>query len=111
MISNWLYPQTRYIQRCREENNNANLKGKHVLVIGGTQGIGAGTTQTTLAPKRKLTGVAVARRFASLGCKVSIAGRSEIRAKSVLWELNLANPGPLGKFYKVDLSSMKDVEK
>jgi NAD(P)-dependent dehydrogenase (short-subunit alcohol dehydrogenase family) len=55
--------------------------------------------------------LAVARRFAGLQCKVSIAGRSENRAKSVLWEMNLANPGPLGKFYKVDLSSMKDVER
>ena len=53
----------------------------------------------------------MARRFASLQCKVSIAGRSEFRAKSVLWDLNLANPGPFGKFYKVDLSSMKDVER
>jgi NAD(P)-dependent dehydrogenase (short-subunit alcohol dehydrogenase family) len=42
---------------------------------------------------------------------VSIAGRSETRAKSVLWEANLAHPGPLGKFYKVDLSSMKEVER
>lgn len=25
--------------------------------------------------------------------------------------MNLANPGPFGKFYKVDLSSMKDVER
>jgi len=53
----------------------------------------------------------VARRFAALKCKVSIAGRSEARARGVLWELNLANPGPKGKFYKVDLSSMKDVER
>lgn len=29
----------------------------------------------------------------------------------MLWEANLANPGPLGKFYKVDLSSMKEVER
>ena len=31
----------------------------------------------------------------------------------MLWEMNLANPGPtsLRKFYKVDLSSMKEVER
>ena len=29
-----------------------------------------------------------------------------------MWEMNLANPGPRrGKFYKVDLSSMKEVER
>jgi hypothetical protein len=55
---------------------------------------------------------AVARRFASLGCAVSIAGRNEVLAKNVFWEMNLANPGPkLGKFYKVDLSSMAEVER
>ena len=53
----------------------------------------------------------MARRFAALKCRVSIAGRSEARGKGVLFELNLANPGPTGKFYKVDLSSMKDVER
>ena len=63
------------------------------------------------AHKTKFLFVAVTRRFAALQCKVSIAGRSEVRAKSVLWEANLANPGPLGKFYKVDLSSMKDIER
>jgi len=42
---------------------------------------------------------------------VSIAGRSEARGKNVLWEANLAHPGPSGKFYKVDLSSMKEVER
>lgn len=42
MISSWIYPQYAYIQRCRQENKKTSLKGKHVLVIGGTQGIGAG---------------------------------------------------------------------
>lgn len=28
-----------------------------------------------------------------------------------MFEANLANPGPLGKFYKVDLSSMREVER
>ena len=42
---------------------------------------------------------------------MSIAGRSEARAKSVLWEANLAHPGPMGKYYIVDLSSMKEVER
>ena len=34
-----------------------------------------------------------------------------MRAKSVLFEANLANPGPIGKFYKVELSSMREVER
>jgi NAD(P)-dependent dehydrogenase (short-subunit alcohol dehydrogenase family) len=55
---------------------------------------------------------AVARRFASLNCTVSIAGRSDARGKSVLWDINLANPGPRrGKFYKVDLASMADIQR
>jgi hypothetical protein len=52
MISTWLYPQNRYIQRCRQENNTKTLKGKHVLVIGGTQGIGAGLTFPTLLTRQ-----------------------------------------------------------
>lgn len=117
MISTWLYPQHKYIQRCREENNALDLKGKHVLVVGGTQGIGAGLlpqSPSSAPASICLQGadiVAVARRFAGLHCKVSVAGRSEKRGRSVLWEANLASPGPLGKFYKVDLSSMKEVER
>ena len=117
MISTWLYPQHKYIQGCREENNALDLKGKHVLVVGGTQGIGAGLlpqSPFSVPASICLHGadlVAVARRFAGLHCKVSVAGRSEKRGRSVLWEANLANPGPLGKFYKVDLSSMKEVER
>jgi hypothetical protein len=47
-MSSYLFPQNRYIQQCRKENNNLDLKGKHVLVIGGTQGIGAGRPFITL---------------------------------------------------------------
>lgn len=54
---------------------------------------------------------AVARRFAILKCRVSIAGRNEARAKRILWEANLGNPGPMGKFYKVNLESMHDIER
>jgi len=42
MFTDRIFPQNRYITRCRAENETQSLKGKHVLVIGGTQGIGAG---------------------------------------------------------------------
>src|ERR1700738_735868 len=86
MISSWLYPQNRYIQHCRQETSSLNLKGKHVLIIGGTQGIGAGISQIPLPITYTFLMVAVARRFSALNATVSIAGRSESRAQSVLWD-------------------------
>ena len=42
MFTDRIFPQNRYIKRCKAENDVQSLKGKHVLIIGGTQGIGAG---------------------------------------------------------------------
>ena len=46
-----------------------------------------------------------------LGATVSFAGRAEYAAKTVAWEMNLAQAGHKGKFYKVELSSMAEVER
>ena len=44
MLSSLVYPRSNYFRRCHDENEKKKkvLKGKHVLVIGGTGGIGSG---------------------------------------------------------------------
>jgi len=44
MISSYtVLPRKRYFNRCKKEIEHRDLTGKHVLVVGGTEGIGAGT--------------------------------------------------------------------
>ncbi|KAI8855022.1 hypothetical protein BC829DRAFT_485951 [Chytridium lagenaria] len=62
-----------YMSRAviQEANDRVNLAGKNVVVVGGTQGIGAAT----------------ALRFASLGASVLISGRNEARGSSMVQSL------------------------
>ena len=73
------------------------MKGKNVLVVGGTQGIGMG----------------VAIRAAQLGASVVIAGRNEKLAKSVIEQMENGkiNPEQTFKFITVDASLMSDLHR
>ena len=73
------------------------MKGKNVLVVGGTQGIGMG----------------VAIRAAQLGASVVIAGRNEKLAKSVIEQMENGkiNPEQTFKFIAVDASLMSDLHR
>jgi len=55
--------------------------------------------------------VGVARRFSALGADVAIVGRSQWWANIVLSEMKFNNPGPHSKYYRADLSSMREVER
>jgi len=77
-------------------NSKLNLTGKSILVLGGTQGIGAG----------------VATRFAQLGASVAIAGRNEKVATDMIenWKKESKNLQEQEfRFFKVDCSSVKDI--
>ena len=78
-------------------NSALNLSGKNVLVVGGTQGIGAG----------------VAIRFSQLGSSVVIAGRNETLAKNVIsqMESNHKSDSQEFKFLKVDATMIEDLER
>jgi len=77
-------------------NSKQSLKGKNVLVVGGTQGIGAG----------------VATRFVQLGASVSIAGRNESLALDLIqkWKA-IQNEGQEFNFFRVDASLVQDVSR
>jgi len=78
----------------KASNEKLNLAGKNVLVVGGTQGIGAG----------------VATRFAQLGASVSIAGRNEKVATELIdkWKQDQKDSQNF-RFFRVDASLVKDV--
>eukprot|EP01114_Cavostelium_apophysatum_P004749 TRINITY_DN15100_c0_g1_i1.p1 TRINITY_DN15100_c0_g1~~TRINITY_DN15100_c0_g1_i1.p1 ORF type:complete len:302 (-),score=64.87 TRINITY_DN15100_c0_g1_i1:169-1074(-) len=78
-------------------NSAQNLVGKNVLVIGGTQGIGAG----------------IATRFSQIGASVYIAGRNEAAANQLLEELQKNRIGDQSefKFFRVDASSIQDMDR
>jgi NAD(P)-dependent dehydrogenase (short-subunit alcohol dehydrogenase family) len=69
------------------------LKGKHVLITGGTGGIGAGVTPA----------------FVEQGCVVTTLGRSEEHAEQTR-KLCAGKPGQM-HFYKCDLADADDVVK
>lgn len=77
-------------------NSALNLQGKKALVVGGTQGIGAG----------------VAIRFSQLGSSVVIAGRNETLAKEVISEMqkNRKNDLQEFKFIKFDATLLEDLQ-
>jgi len=78
-------------------NSKLNLKGKNVLVVGGTQGIGAG----------------VATRFAQLGASVAIAGRNEKLANELIenWKKEQKESSQEFTFFRFDASLVKDVSR
>jgi len=41
MLAHYTHPRRNYLNRCQWEAEREDLRGKHVLIIGGTQGIGA----------------------------------------------------------------------
>ncbi|KAI9363042.1 hypothetical protein DFJ73DRAFT_812207 [Zopfochytrium polystomum] len=70
------------------------LAGKNVLVVGGTQGIGA----------------AAALRFASLGASVTVAGRTAAKGNAVVDRMRASSPpssSPVFAFKPLDAYSMK----
>ncbi|KAJ3108743.1 hypothetical protein HDU97_000143 [Phlyctochytrium planicorne] len=90
----------------REANDGLNLLGKNIVVVGGTQGIGAST----------------ALRFASLGASVLICGRNDSRGTSMVQSLRTAytsgskflrhnrdakDEAPTYSFVKADLSTVE----
>jgi len=82
----------------KSSNSSQDLSGKYVLVIGGTQGIGAG----------------VARRFSQLGASVAIAGRNETKANEVIELLKKDSKNfkqQEFRFFKVDASLLKDLSR
>jgi len=81
----------------KSANSLQNLAGKNVLIVGGTQGIGAG----------------VATRFAQLGASVAIAGRNEKLATELIEQLKKEskNSQQEFQFFRVDASSVKDLSR
>jgi NAD(P)-dependent dehydrogenase (short-subunit alcohol dehydrogenase family) len=81
----------------KSANSALDLIGKNVLVVGGTQGIGAG----------------VAIRFSQLGSSVAIAGRNEILAKEVISKMQASNKSESQefRFFKVDATLLADLER
>ncbi len=70
-----------YITKFREVNNLLNLRGKNILVVGGTGGIGMHKKRMTnnkFYYFNNNVGAASAIRFAQLGASVTIAGRSKV---------------------------------
>lgn len=78
-------------------NESQKLKGKNILVVGGTQGIGMG----------------IAIRAAELGASVAIAGRNRELAKSVLDRMDEVKitTSQSFKFLPVDASLMNDLQR
>jgi len=79
----------------KDSNSKLHLKGKNVLVVGGTQGIGAG----------------VAIRFSQLGASVTISGRNEKRANEVIETMKKEQKDSSQelRYRRVDTSLLYDV--
>jgi NAD(P)-dependent dehydrogenase (short-subunit alcohol dehydrogenase family) len=69
------------------------VKGKTVLVTGGTSGIGEAT----------------ARAYAAAGANVVITGRDEQRGRQIVD--SLVNDGARGRFVRADLERLEDVQR
>jgi len=80
----------------KSANDALNLQGKHVLVVGGTQGIGAG----------------IAIRFSQLGSSVAIAGRNETLANEIISKMKAEakHSEQDFQFFKVDASLVADLD-
>jgi len=84
-------------QNWKAANDALNLIGKNVLIVGGTQGIGAG----------------LAIRFSQLGSSVVIAGRNEALANEVISQMktNKKSETQEFKFIKVDVTLIDQLKK
>eukprot|EP00128_Syssomonas_multiformis_P011048 Colp12_sorted_trinity150504_noHs@12017 len=76
-------------------NDAVQLHGKRAVVVGGTSGIG----------------LSIARRLASLGASIGVAGRNKEAGEALVAEFKAANPDGKHEFLPIDASSMKDVKR
>ena len=72
-----------------------NVKGKNILITGGTQGLGKGTMDA----------------FLESGARVGFTGRSSDKAQQVIDEMNGKYPGCFVKFYHADHRKQEDCQK
>lgn len=87
-----------YVKKYREENNKVSLRGKNVLVVGGTDGIGA----------------AAALKFSQLGASVTIGGRNKQNGAAMVEKMMAASPcKDVAQFHylPVDITVMADVKR
>ncbi|KAJ1953870.1 hypothetical protein GGI12_005919 [Dipsacomyces acuminosporus] len=84
-----------YIQHFREKNDRVDCAGKHVVVIGGTRGLGAAT----------------AEKFASLGASVTVVGRASDAGDCVIESCQAVSPhagSAVFKLFTGDLSLLSE---
>eukprot|EP00026_Physarum_polycephalum_P011051 Phypoly_transcript_11245.p1 GENE.Phypoly_transcript_11245~~Phypoly_transcript_11245.p1 ORF type:complete len:310 (+),score=49.42 Phypoly_transcript_11245:101-1030(+) len=87
-----------YIRTFREANNLISLRGKNVLVVGGTGGIGA----------------AAAVKFAQMGASVTIAGRNKQNGAEMVAKMESVSPNKAEAqfhYLPVDITIMADVKR
>ncbi|KAI8320714.1 NAD(P)-binding protein [Martensiomyces pterosporus] len=84
-----------YIQRFREKNDALGYSGRHVVVVGGTRGLGAAT----------------AEKLASLGASVTIVGRARDAGEEVIRSCQERSPHASSAVFKLvigDLSLLSE---
>lgn len=94
----WNMVGSGYIAHFRELNNRLILRGRNVLVVGGTGGIGA----------------AAAIKFAQLGASVTVAGRNQKNGMDVVAKMTDASPNKESAefhYLPVDITLMADVRR
>eukprot|EP00026_Physarum_polycephalum_P011409 Phypoly_transcript_11635.p1 GENE.Phypoly_transcript_11635~~Phypoly_transcript_11635.p1 ORF type:complete len:310 (+),score=31.08 Phypoly_transcript_11635:116-1045(+) len=87
-----------YIRTFREANNLISLRGRNVLVVGGTAGIGA----------------AAAVKFAQMGASVTIAGRNQQNGADMVAKMESVAPNKTEAqfhYMPVDITLMADVKR
>jgi len=75
--------------------NAYNVKGKNVLITGGTQGLGKGMVDS----------------FLECGARVGFTGRSEEKAQAVIAEMTQKHPGCFVRYYQADHRLQEDCQK
>lgn len=84
------------LDAVRSANAALKLASKHYLILGGTSGIG------------EHTALALAAQQPS---KLTIVGRNEQAAKSILERLQTLNPSGVAEFHRCDLSLISDIKR